>query len=51
MLEKTYEPGAVEDRIYKAWLDADAFKAGAGARPGAETFFARTWGTPLPVRP
>ncbi len=38
MLEKTYEPGAVEDRIYKAWLDADAFKAGAGARPGAETF-------------
>jgi valyl-tRNA synthetase len=38
MLEKTYEPGAVEDRIYKAWLDANAFKAGAGARPGAETF-------------
>ncbi|MBL8574093.1 MAG: valine--tRNA ligase [Hyphomicrobiaceae bacterium] len=38
MLEKTYEPGAVEDRIYKAWLDAQAFKAGAGARPGAETF-------------
>ena len=38
MLEKTYEPGAVEDRIYKAWLDAKAFKAGAGARPGAETF-------------
>ncbi len=38
MLEKTYEPGAVEDRIYQAWLDADAFKAGAGARRGAETF-------------
>jgi valyl-tRNA synthetase len=38
MLEKTYEPGAVEDRIYKAWLDAGAFKAGAGARPGAEPF-------------
>jgi valyl-tRNA synthetase len=38
MLEKTYEPGSVEDRIYKAWLDADAFKAGAGARPGAEPF-------------
>jgi valyl-tRNA synthetase len=38
MLEKTYEPGAVEDRIYQAWLDAEAFKAGAGARPGAEPF-------------
>src|SRR5947199_10619077 len=38
MLEKTYEPSAVENRIYKAWEDAGAFKAGAGARPGAETF-------------
>src|SRR5688572_5333693 len=38
MLEKNYEPGAVEGRIYKAWVDADAFKAGAGARPGAATF-------------
>ena len=38
MLEKTYEPGAVEDRIYQAWVETDAFKAGAGARPGAETF-------------
>ncbi|GLQ57904.1 valine--tRNA ligase [Devosia nitrariae] len=38
MLEKTYEPGAVEDRIYDGWLAADAFAAGAGARLGAETF-------------
>src|SRR5215204_3959892 len=38
MLEKTYEPGAVESRIYQAWQDAGAFKAGAGARPGAEPF-------------
>ncbi|KQT51097.1 valine--tRNA ligase [Devosia sp. Leaf420] len=38
MLEKTYEPAAVESRIYDAWLDAKAFAAGAGAKPGAETF-------------
>jgi len=38
MLEKTYEPGAVEGRIYQRWLDANAFAAGAGAEPGAETF-------------
>ena len=29
MLEKTYEPSAVEGRIYQAWQDAGAFKAGA----------------------
>src|SRR3954453_11878309 len=38
MLEKTYEPSAVEGRIYQAWQDAGAFKAGAGARPGVESF-------------
>ncbi|MCB1020864.1 MAG: class I tRNA ligase family protein, partial [Acidobacteria bacterium] len=38
MIEKTYDPGAVEGRIYQAWLDAGAFAAGAGAKPGAETF-------------
>lgn len=38
MLEKTYDPAAVESRIYDAWLDAKAFAAGAGAKPGAETF-------------
>ena len=38
MLEKTYEPAAVEGRIYQSWQDAQAFAAGAGAKPGAETF-------------
>ncbi len=38
MLEKSYEPGAVENRVYADWLKADAFAAGAGAAPGAETF-------------
>ncbi|HHY49751.1 MAG TPA: valine--tRNA ligase, partial [Alphaproteobacteria bacterium] len=38
MIEKTYEPGAVEGRIYQRWLDANAFAAGAGAEQGAETF-------------
>lgn len=38
MLEKTYEPGAVEARIYSEWLKENAFAAGAGAAPGAETF-------------
>ena len=38
MIEKTYEPGSVEGRIYQSWLDANAFAAGAGAKPGAETF-------------
>ena len=38
MLEKTYEPSAVEGRIYADWLKANAFAAGAGAPEGAETF-------------
>ena len=38
MLEKTYEPSAVEGRIYADWLKANAFAAGAGAATGAETF-------------
>jgi valyl-tRNA synthetase len=38
MLEKSYEPGAVETRVYADWLKANAFAAGAGAAPGAETF-------------
>src|SRR6188768_2387930 len=38
MLEKSYEPSAVENRIYQSWQDAQAFAAGAGAQPGAETF-------------
>ncbi|HTN60897.1 MAG TPA: valine--tRNA ligase, partial [Devosia sp.] len=38
MIEKNYEPAAVEDRIYADWLKANAFAAGAGAAPGAEPF-------------
>src|SRR5262245_9509411 len=38
MLAKTYEPSAVEGRIYQRWVDANAFAAGAGAAPGAESF-------------
>jgi valyl-tRNA synthetase len=38
MLEKTYAPAEVEGRIYANWLEANAFAAGAGAKPGAETF-------------
>ncbi|HVY50003.1 MAG TPA: valine--tRNA ligase [Devosia sp.] len=38
MLEKTYDPSAVEGRIYAAWQEAGAFRAGAGARPGAGSF-------------
>ncbi|WMT88765.1 valine--tRNA ligase [Pelagibacterium sp. 26DY04] len=38
MIEKTYEPSSVEGRIYQAWEEAGAFKAGAGSRPGAESY-------------
>ena len=38
MLEKTYDSAAVEPKIAQAWDDADAFRAGANAKPGAETF-------------
>ena len=38
MLEKTYDAAAVEPRIYDAWEKAGAFKAGAGAKPGAKPF-------------
>ncbi len=38
MLEKTYDAKSVEPKIAKAWEDADAFKAGAGAPEGAEPF-------------
>jgi valyl-tRNA synthetase len=38
MLEKNYDSAAVEPRIAKAWEDADAFRAGEGVKPGAETF-------------
>ena len=38
MLDKTYEAAAVEPRISAAWEEAGAFRAGAGAKPGAETY-------------
>ncbi|CAN7344460.1 valine--tRNA ligase [Bosea sp. LjRoot237] len=38
MMDKTFEPAAVEARINKAWEEADAFKAGRGAAPGAEPY-------------
>ena len=38
MIEKTYEPNSVEGRIYSAWEEAGAFKAGAGSKPGAESY-------------
>ena len=38
MLEKTYDSAAVEPKIAQAWEEADAFRAGANAKPGAETF-------------
>ncbi|NKN36335.1 valine--tRNA ligase [Agrobacterium sp. a22-2] len=38
MLEKTYDSAAVEPKIAKAWDEADAFRAGANAKPGADTF-------------
>ncbi|MCB1461736.1 MAG: class I tRNA ligase family protein, partial [Nitratireductor sp.] len=38
MLDKTYDAAAIEPRIAKKWQEADAFAAGKGARPGAETF-------------
>ncbi|MCJ2872832.1 valine--tRNA ligase [Rhizobium pusense] len=38
MLEKTYDSATVEPKIAKAWDEANAFRAGASAKPGAETF-------------
>ncbi len=38
MLDKTYDSAAVDPRIAKKWDDENAFRAGAGAKPGAETF-------------
>src|SRR5215470_6039759 len=36
MLEKTYDPGAIEARIYEAWEKSGAFKA--GQRPDAKPY-------------
>ncbi len=37
-MEKTFDAKAAENRIYRAWEESGAFKAGANARPGAESF-------------
>src|SRR5579863_3983475 len=38
MIEKTYQPGEVESRIYKAWEDAGAFRAGRPERAKAAPY-------------
>ena len=38
MLEKTYDAKTVEPKIARRWEEADAFRAGAGSKPGAEAF-------------
>ncbi|KAA6206364.1 MAG: valine--tRNA ligase [Candidatus Tokpelaia sp.] len=38
MLDKTYDPKAIEPRAGAVWEKQGAFKAGAGARPGAAPF-------------
>ncbi len=38
MIEKTYDAAAIEPRIAERWDGAGAFRAGAGAAPGAEPF-------------
>ncbi|QYX58484.1 valine--tRNA ligase [Roseovarius sp. SCSIO 43702] len=37
-MDKTFDAAAAEARIFKAWEEAGAFKAGANARPGADSF-------------
>jgi len=38
MIEKTYQPGAVETRIYQAWEKAGAFRAGRPERAKAKPY-------------
>lgn len=38
MLDKTYDAAAIEPRIYEAWEEAGAFRAGAGAKEGADPY-------------
>ncbi|MGR3344357.1 MAG: class I tRNA ligase family protein, partial [Paracoccaceae bacterium] len=37
-MDKTFDAAKAEGRIYAAWEKSGAFRAGANARPGAETF-------------
>ena len=38
MIDKTYQPGDVEGRIYRTWEEAGAFKAGRPERAGAAPY-------------
>ncbi|MER9274745.1 valine--tRNA ligase [Mesorhizobium sp. M0643] len=38
MLDKIHDAATIEPKIAQKWDGADAFRAGANARPGAETF-------------
>ncbi len=38
MLEKTYQPAEVEDRIYRTWVEAGAFDSGRPERKNAEPY-------------
>ena len=38
MLDNRFDPAAVEDRIYRSWVEAGAFKAGRPERVGAEPY-------------
>ncbi|MET3599875.1 valine--tRNA ligase [Martelella mangrovi] len=38
MLEKTYDAKSVEPKIARRWEEQNAFRAGANAKPGAESF-------------
>ncbi|QDY68675.1 valine--tRNA ligase [Qingshengfaniella alkalisoli] len=37
-MEKTFDASKAEDRLYAAWEQAGAFKAGANAKPGTDSF-------------
>ncbi|MBY6089546.1 valine--tRNA ligase [Maritimibacter alkaliphilus] len=37
-MEKTFNSAEAEPRLYESWESSGAFKAGANAKPGAETF-------------
>ena len=38
MLDKTYDAAAIEPKIAAKWAEADAFRAGAGAKAGADPY-------------
>ncbi len=38
MMDKHFDPATAEDRIYREWEAGEAFRAGANASPGAESY-------------